>query len=70
MYEVYLEAKTERELKNFSLNIFNSIIPHIKALSEIPRPSGCRKVTGAKSDWRIRIGDYRVIYEINDRKKQ
>ncbi len=70
MYEVYLEAKAERELKNLPVNIFDSIIPHIKALSKIPRPSGCRKITGSKNDWRIRIGDYRVIYEINDRRKK
>jgi hypothetical protein len=33
----------------------------LKALSENPKPSDCRKITGSKHDWRIRIGDYRVI---------
>jgi mRNA interferase RelE/StbE len=34
-------------------------------LRENPRPANCRKLTG-RDGWRIRIGDYRVIYEIND----
>jgi len=36
-------------------------------LANEPRPTGCRKIFGSKSDWRIRIGYYRVIYEIDDR---
>lgn len=38
----------------------------IRALAINPRPPGCRKLVGSKSDWRIRVGDYRVIYEIAD----
>ena len=38
-------------------------------LSLNPKPPGCRKITGSKSDWRIRIGDYRIIYETDARKK-
>jgi mRNA interferase RelE/StbE len=37
----------------------------IVALAETPRPAGCVKVAG-RDAWRIRIGDYRVIYEIHD----
>ena len=48
---------------------FDRIISHIKALAEDPRPSGCRKITGLKSDWRIRVGEYRIIYEVNDNDK-
>ena len=66
MYEVYLERAAERDLRHLSSETFHRIIPRIKALSENPRPSGCRKITGSKNDWRIRIGDYRVIYEIDE----
>ena len=38
----------------------------IQALATNPRPSDCRKLAGSTSDWRIRVGDYRVIYEIAD----
>jgi len=35
-------------------------------LAQNPRPSGCKKLTGHKALWRIRIGSYRVIYYIGD----
>jgi len=69
VYEVYLERAAERDVKRLSASVFQRIISHIRALSEDPRPSGCRKITGSKSDWRIRIGEYRVIYEIDEKKK-
>jgi mRNA interferase RelE/StbE len=65
MYEVYLERTAERDLRRLSAKIFSRIIPEIRALAENPRPHGCRKITGSKNDWRIRIGDCRVIYEID-----
>jgi mRNA interferase RelE/StbE len=69
LHEVYLEQAAERDLKQLSSDDFHSIISSIKALSENPRPHGCRKITGSKSDWRIRIGDFRVIYEVDDKGK-
>ncbi len=48
---------------------FHRIIPHIKALAENPRPSTCRKLAGSKNDRRIRIGDPRVLYEIDEKAK-
>ena len=69
MYEVYLEQTAERELKRLSMQNFHRIIPQIKTLVENPRPSGCHKIFGLKSDWRIRIGDYRIIYEIDKKTK-
>ena len=69
MYEIYLERAAERDLKHVSIGDFHRIIYHIKALAENPRPSGCRKITGSRNDWRIRTGDYRIIYEIDDDQK-
>ena len=68
MYEVFLERRAEQDLdlKKLSTEIFHRIIPHLEALSENPKPPGCRKITGSKSDWRIRVGDYRVIYEVDE----
>lgn len=69
MYDVYLERAAERDLRRLSTENFHRVISHLKTLAENPRPSGCRKITGSKSDWRIRIGNYRVIYEIDEKKK-
>ncbi len=67
MYEVYLESAAQRDLKRLAAEDFRRVVPAIKALANDPRPSGCRKLSGSKSDWRLRIGDHRVIYEIDDR---
>ena len=69
MYEVLIERTAERDLRSLSSPLFLRIIPHIRSLAENPRPAGCHKLAGSKNDWRIRIGDYRVIYEIDDRRK-
>ena len=69
MYKVYLERTAEKDLKKLSAESFHRLIPHIKALAQNPRPAGCRKISGSKNDWRIRIGAYRVIYEIEEKIK-
>lgn len=70
MYEILIERAAERDLKRLSTENFHLVIPHIKALAKDPRPRGSRKLLGAKSDWRIRVGDYRIIYEISDQTKE
>lgn len=69
MYDVYLERAAENDLKRLPASTFHRIVPQIKSLAENPRPPGCHKITGSKNDWRIRIGDYRVIYEIDEKTK-
>jgi len=69
VYKVFLEKRAEREIKKLPAEIFYRIILKLKTLSENPKPPGCRKITGAESDWRIRIGDYRIIYEIDEQEK-
>ena len=69
MYEVYVEKAAENDLKRLPTITFQRIIFQIRTLAENPRPSGCSKFTGSKNDWRIRIGDYRVLYEIDERTK-
>ena len=66
MYRVLLERGAEKDLARLSSEMHDRVIVAIQALATNPRPPGCRKLTGSKSDWRIRVGDYRVIYEIAD----
>ncbi len=70
MYEILIERAAERNLKRLSTKNFHLVIPHIKALAKNQRPKGSRKLFGAKNDWRIRVGDYRIIYEISDQTKE
>ena len=66
MYRVLLERAAEKDLARLSSVIHDRIIAAIRALAANPRPPGCRKLTGSENDWRIRVGDYRVVYEISD----
>jgi mRNA interferase RelE/StbE len=66
MYRVLLERAAEKDLSRLSTEIHARVIAAIQALANNPRPPGCRKLAGSKHDWRIRVGDYRVIYEIAD----
>lgn len=43
-----------------------NVIAAMRELAANPRPPGCRKLVGGKNDWRNRVGDYRVVYEIAD----
>ena len=66
MYRVLLERGAEKDLSRLSSDIHDRVIAAIQALATSPRPPGCRKLAGGKHDWRIRVGDYRVVYEIAD----
>jgi mRNA interferase RelE/StbE len=66
MYRVFLERAAEKDLNRLSSEIHDRVIAAIRGLASEPRPPGCRKLAGSKHDWRIRVGDYRVVYEIAD----
>ena len=66
MYRVFLERAAEKQLKQLSAKLHDRVIAAIQLLAKNPRPSGCRKLAGTDNDWRIRVGDYRIVYEIDD----
>jgi mRNA interferase RelE/StbE len=66
MYRVLLERAAERSLRQLSAKLHDRLIAAIQALAKNPRPTGCLKLAGTDNDWRIRVGEYRIIYEIAD----
>ena len=66
-YEVFLSKAARKKLATLPAFIHNMIIEDISDLSSIPRPTGCKKLKGYRNSYRIRVGDYRVIYEIEDK---
>jgi mRNA interferase RelE/StbE len=63
-YNITFSRSARKELENLDAYIVNRIFPKIEALAKEARPAGCRKLQGEKNLWRIRIGDYRVIYAL------
>jgi mRNA interferase RelE/StbE len=69
MYEVILERRARKYLEKLSGDILKRIDKVLTQLEINPRPSGVEKLTGYNL-WRIRIGNHRIIYEIDDKSKK
>jgi mRNA interferase RelE/StbE len=68
-YALGIKPSARKELENLSDSLIARLVPKINSLAADPRPSGCRKLHGYKDVWRIRVGDYRVVYIIDDDRK-
>ena len=64
-YAVSILRRAQKELGQISSPSFERVCDAVRLLSGNPRPPGCRKLVG-RDGWRIRVGDYRVIYQIDD----
>ena len=65
-YKVALTSSAAKELQKLPNPLVARIFPRIENLSSNPRPPGCKKMQGGDREWRIRVGDYRVVYTIDD----
>ena len=65
-YRVALTSSAEKELHGLPKKVIARILPRLEKLLIGPRPPGCKKLKGGDSEWRIRVGDYRIVYVIDD----
>ncbi len=68
-FEVLILRRAQKELANLPKANYQRIRDTIAALASNPRPAGRKKLTG-REGWRVRTGDYRIIYEIDDSKQR
>lgn len=66
-YAVVFARSARKELQNLDPQVARRILKQIEALVVNPRPSGVVKLEGASDLWRIRVGEWRVVYRIADR---
>lgn len=64
-YSVEILRSAQKQLSKINRQDQDRIISAVETLANNPRPTGCKKLSGRPA-WRIRIGSYRVIYEIQD----
>ena len=69
MYDIFVLPPAQRDLDKLEASDFARIIKKIRGLSREPRPAGCLKLTGEEG-YRIRVGDHRVLYRIDDPSKR
>lgn len=65
-YTIIFARSARKELEKLDRAVIARIFPRIEDLGSHPRPTGCTKLRGVAELWRIRIGDYRVVYSIDD----
>jgi mRNA interferase RelE/StbE len=68
-YRITFARSAGKELDKLDSPIARRVLTAIEKLAKSPRPPGCVKLTASHNDWRIRIGDWRVIYTIDDAAK-
>lgn len=65
-YSVDFTTGAAKEIRKLDSGARRRILSSIAELETDPRPKGCKKLAGEQHAWRIRIGDFRVLYEIED----
>ena len=65
-HRVELTPAAQRDLRRLPREVQARLATPIQALAENPRPVGVRKLRGEERTWRIRVGPYRVVYDILD----
>ena len=63
-YQIEWRGSALKELRKLPKQMIPRIVSAVALLSEVPHPEGVRKLTGSEHTDRIRVGDYRVIYDV------
>ena len=66
MYTIEFVRSARRELERLPSQAVARVIRRVRSLGENPRPRGSRKLVGEEITYRVRVGDYRVVYEVDD----
>jgi len=64
-----IKHSAQRELDALDDAVFKRVDRKLLALADNPRPQGCKKLKGYRDQWRIRVGDWRIVYLIDDTAK-
>lgn len=65
-YRIELAPAAVRQLRKLDRSAQRRVQAAIELLATEPRPSGAKKLVGGNGEWRVRTGDYRVVYQIDD----
>lgn len=66
-YNIKWKSSASKELRKFPKSIIAKLTSAVDDLAKEPRPEGVRKLTASQDTYRIRVGDYRIIYNIFDK---
>jgi mRNA interferase RelE/StbE len=66
VYQIEVTPRAQKDLKALPTRERQGIAEQIDALKTDPRPTGCKKLKGREDFYRVRVGDYRMVYQIED----
>ena len=65
-YRVEVALAALRQLRKLDPPARRRVQAAVELLADQPRPSGAKKLVGGEGEWRVRTGDYRIVYEVHD----
>ena len=68
-YQVDLAASARKELRALPREVLGRLFPVLKDLATSPRPAGSKKLINHLCAWRVRVGDYRIVYTVDDKER-
>jgi len=68
-YKITFARSARKELQSFPADVAERLLKKIESLIINARPAGSQKLSGSTDLWRIRVGDYRVVYRIDDSRR-
>jgi mRNA interferase RelE/StbE len=66
VYRVRISPDADKQLARLDGPVRARVVQRIDQLAENPRPSGCKKLKGDDDLWRVRVGDYRIVFSIHN----
>ena len=69
-YKVSVKESVQKDLRKIDKRYVPKILAEVEALAGKPRPANSRKLVGSQRSYRLRVGDYRIIYFVDDQAKQ
>lgn len=68
-YTITFARSARKELQSLPMDVAERLLKRIESLITNARPVGSKKLSGSKDLWRLRVGDYRVVYKIDDSRR-
>ncbi|HLH30947.1 MAG TPA: type II toxin-antitoxin system RelE/ParE family toxin [Terriglobia bacterium] len=62
-----MDARVRKDIASFDKDAQRKLIARMESLANNPRPDGCVKLKGEEDSYRIRVGDYHIVYQIRDK---
>jgi len=69
-YKLLLKKSVEKDLRKIDRSKVSKIVSAIQEIAEVPYPSGSRKLVGSTKTFRVRVGDYRILYIVDESNQQ